>query len=475
MKRGIICILSILLTIQAIGCVSQTGDTPETTPGQTESSQDDTTDLSPNLEAKDYGGYEFTIISYKPDGTAISNANFFAEEITGESINDAIFERNLKIENKYGITINSILSPVSECINAVKSSVLSGDDDYDLAEFGLLPSFSAGLNGLLYNVNDLPNIDTSMPWWNQNSITETKVNGKNYFLIGCSDLVAFDSLGVLFFNKELAAENKIDDLYQIVYDGKWTYDKMLEYCLKVSRDLDGNSVFDEKDMYGLAINSYAALTFTYGAGTRFVDPETLKFGFSEKFIDFFEKLCKLPLDNSVMYGENYGTNRVTYMKSAFEENRVLFYNEMLNRTSMLRNMEKDFGILPMPKSDESQEEYTSFCHQTSSASIIVPLTASDVDRTSRILEDMTYESMLSVYPTYIETNVKTKYLRDEDSPKMVDIIINGIHFDITMVSGSSLPNDLRSMLTSSSTAIASTLASKKQSYDEQLAQLLDQN
>lgn len=95
--------------------------------------------------------------------------------------------------------------------------------------FGITPTFRLGLQGLLCEVGDLQYIDPSMPWWNQNLLEPTAVDGKNYFLIGCANLVAFDSIGVLFFNKDLAAENNIDDLYQTVYDGNWTFDKMLEY------------------------------------------------------------------------------------------------------------------------------------------------------------------------------------------------------------------------------------------------------
>lgn len=476
MKRTFILIISALLAIQTVGCQSAPAvDEVTETTGETTSRAESTT-LSPNLEAENYDGYEFTIIARESNGQDISNVDFYAEEMTGDNLNDTIFERNLKIENKYNIKIKTEFFKLEDYVSTFRNSVLAGDDEYDLAELDVCSAFTSGLQGLLCKIGDLQYINPSMPWWNQNVLPETVVDGNNYFLIGSANLIAFDSVGVLFFNKELAAENKIDDLYELVYNGSWTFDNMLKYCLDVSRDLDGNGVYDEKDMYGLAMNSYGALTFTYGTGVRFADPEdNLKISFDERFLSFFEKLAALPLENSVMYGEKYGSNRAAYMKSAFEENRVLFYNEMLNRTSMLRNMGSDFGILPMPKGDESQEEYTSFCHQSNSTTICVPITASDTDRTSKIIEDLTYESMLTVYPTYIETNVKTKYLRDEDSPKMVDIIINGIHFDIALCSQSTLMGDLRSMLTSSSTSISSTLAANATAYNETLRQLIESN
>lgn len=37
---------------------------------------------------------------------------------------------------------------------------------------------------------------------------------------------------MLFFNKDLIAENQLDDPYQLVKDGTWTLDRMYEMAVR---------------------------------------------------------------------------------------------------------------------------------------------------------------------------------------------------------------------------------------------------
>jgi hypothetical protein len=169
-----------------------------------------------------------------------------------------------------------------------------------------------------------------------------------------------------------------------------------------------------------------------------------------------------------MYGEDYGENRVTYLLNAFEEGRLLFYNEMLNRTSMLREMDADFGIVPMPKADEKQENYASFIHQTNSSVVCVPVTVRDIGFVGSMLEDMAYYSHYNLYPTYIDTTIKGKYLRDSESAEMVNIILNSIRFDFALTTGSAAVAKLRTMLNEGDIHIASGFAAGKDAYEAAL-------
>ena len=52
----------------------------------------------------------------------------------------------------------------------------------------------------------------------------------------------------------------------------------------------------------------------------------------------------------------------------------------------------------------------------------IPKTASDTDRTGVILEALSAEGYKQVFPTYYEIALKDKYLRDDESVKMLDLI-----------------------------------------------------
>ena len=92
-------------------------------------------------------------------------------------------------------------------------------------------------------------------------------------------------------------------------------------------------------------------------------------------------------------------------------------------------MEGDFGILPLPKYDVSQEKYRSPVNPYSGAVIGVPPTVSDFERTGIILEAMAAESRYTLLPAYYDTLLMRKYIRDDESSDMLDIIFSNIVYD----------------------------------------------
>lgn len=177
-------------------------------------------------------------------------------------------------------------------------------------------------------------------------------------------------------------------------------------------------------------------------------------------------------DNEVvLYSENYkhlgGNYRVDVCQNAFNEGRALFWLEAMYGVPTLRNMERDFGILPVPKFDESKENYASFIHTGHGSSVTIPVTVRDTDMVGRVLEDLTYDSA-DVRDAFIETTLKGKYARDNESADMIDIIINNIRTDYALLLntyGLQLDNDMRTMMNSGSTEISSLFASKSESYN----------
>ena len=99
----------------------------------------------------------------------------------------------------------------------------------------------------------------------------------------------------------------------------------------------------------------------------------------------------------------------------------------------LRGMEMDFCIIPLPKLDKAQEKYITPNNPHTGAGISIPVTASDLDRTGMILEDLSAESRYTLQPAYYEINLKGKYARDEESQDMLDIILSNTAHDIGYV------------------------------------------
>lgn len=427
----------------------------------------------PDIEAVDYGGAVATFLERDFSDT-YRFKEFGAEEINGDVINDAVYARNLAIEEKYNVKIKAMPSSGDQ-LNEVQKCVKANDNSISVATNGVVYAFANGLNGYLAKIQDIPYVDCIKPWWQANSIKDTSIGNVNYFIVGDMNMAAYTSIGAMYFNKKLIQDYALENPYDLVLGGKWTFGKLLEMAKNVSSDINGDGMYGEEDSYGLAMLSYGALTFNYGFGVMFAtkDKDDMPYlDINESFIAKFQALVEACNETCVLYADeprfaaNSGRTRVP--ETAFRENRLLFHNESLTRMDIFRDMETDFGVIPMPKFDESQKDYRSFVHQGVSTTVSIPITA-DLDMMGRILEDTAYYSYKHVRPAFMETSLYTKFTRDERSRDMLDIIINSARYDIALVSGNPLLDDLRAMLTSlDSGKVASTMESKMALYQKNL-------
>ena len=100
----------------------------------------------------------------------------------------------------------------------------------------------------------------------------------------------------------------------------------------------------------------------------------------------------------------------------------------------IRNMENEFGVVPMPKYDEIQKGYRTLLHDQFTV-MCVPTTveADRLDEISAVLEAMASTGYRTVRPAYYETTLRTKIAQDPQSAMMMDIITQGIYIDAGIV------------------------------------------
>ncbi len=432
------------------------------------------TEYSPDIEAVDYNGAELNFLTRSVTENYIRQTDdISAEEENGNALNDEIFRRNSRVMEKYNLVFN--ITVQNEIGSIIKKSVGAGDDQFDIIFNGINENTAIAAQGYLMDLNKIPHVDISRNYWNRPIMEDMSVYGKYYLGISNLNIQAYFSSGIYYFNKQLAADYGIEDPYRLVRSGQWTFDRMVELCRDVSLDLNGNGIFDENDRYGMTYNNFAWQIMFYGIGETFVTRDTegqLEFNNqNQRIIDFVQKMMPVSLDNNVvLYSENYknlgGEYRITVCQNAFNEGRVLFWLEAMYGVPSLRDMERDFGIIPSPKYDEAQDSYYSFIHTTHGSSVIIPQTVSDTDRCGRILEEITYQSG-SVRNAFIETTLKGKYARDNDSGDMIDIIIKNIRTDYALLlnlSGLSIDSDMRKLMDKGSSDIVSLYASNLDKY-----------
>jgi len=97
----------------------------------------------------------------------------------------------------------------------------------------------------------------------------------------------------------------------------------------------------------------------------------------------------------------------------------------------LRDKKADFGIIPWPKLNEEQTDYYNMVLEHASL-MYVPVTVSDEERTGAIVQTLCAVSTDTVRAAYYDVATKIKFVRDEASAEMLDLVFNNRVFDIAM-------------------------------------------
>ena len=475
-------IIALMLIIGlATGCGAETvlSDNNEATSVESDGAEiSGTTEpsIDPGIEAVDLGGREYTILNRQHGEYVFPYAEFKAEEENGDLVNDGVYKRNLAIEDKYKVKLVSI--ETEDVVGNAKNAVLAGDKTYDLLMPMISDAFSLAVQGCLLNMSDLPHIDLSKPYWMDSIVEASSIGGRNYFLSGDMNVSVLNAVGATFFTKDLAALYQINDVYDVVKAGKFTLDKLTEYCRLVYNDLNGNAEYDSEDRYGLDCSTFAWQPLYYGAGMSMIskdkdDIPSLAWD-TEKNIDAIAKIVKLLNDKTTtilvnQYSELHAIGLGNATFNIFREDRALFFSEVMYGAMQFRDMKSDFGILPLPKYDEKQEKYASYVHTNQSSAVCVPITNEDIELAGALLEDMAYQSYLNVRPAFYDVTLKIKFTRDEDTAEIIDMIYENINIDLTLVmnrSGLPIDNTLRTAMLENRTDLASMIASQKSSCEE---------
>jgi len=434
-QKQIISLILCALTLTSLMVSCSSKDNAETTQAITtepvETTEAEETAIPLDLPELDLGGFEMTVIrSGKYYETGI-----WSEELTGEPVDDAIFERNKEVEEEYNCKITVFNSAEAHCTNDVKQYVLAGDDLVDVA-FDGGGYMSASLNNF-YNLNELTYFDFSQPWWNEAFNEGVSIDNKLYFTIGAFSLASRGFIYTIYFNKAVAENHGINpgDYYAAAYDGTWDLDMFIEGCKAVTKDVDGDGDFDTADMWGFMGQSYSVWSTALGAGIRCAakDENDIPYisMYSEKNMAILDKVYEAVCPEVALFVEHYkGVSDIwtEYSNVRYLDNKWLFMNSAVS--DGYRNMNQDYGVLPQPKFDENQERYYHDAALTNSPVCAVPISCSDAELSSYLLEVLCYRSYYDVLPIYYENFLNTKIVRDEESVDMLQIIHNSLYYDI---------------------------------------------
>ena len=444
-KKCIICILLLITMIVIASCSdsdsnSAGGNAEVTTQSNGEANAETTeASIAPVLPEKDYGGEEirFLVKLEGSEGSPLqwTSQDIFVENMTGEPINDARYERNRIIEEKYNVKIIQSYMDMGgqgngAMFNGIGKLVMAGDSTYDVVMPTLEDSAKLAAEGYLVDWNTLDYINPENPWWAQFVNESVTINNKIFFSTGDICLSSMEASYTMIFNKGVADNLSLENPYQLVLDGKWTIDKVLELSRMFAQDMDNNDVMNEKDHVGVHVLFNTAQALYASSGQKIVTPS--KDGFeltigSERSLGVYEKILELYSDNGTW---GYSGGNVDNGRAMMIAGDALFLLGTMRNVQHMRDMEADFGILPFPKIDSIQDRHYTYLQTWATSAVGILITAADSEKSSIILEDMAYLSKTMVTPEFYEVTLKTKYARDAESLEMLDIIFSNVTCDL---------------------------------------------
>ncbi len=442
MKKFLVCLMAILMLVPLMAACGEDEATSSTSAGE---------DALLTTPIKDMGGEEFRVLCHDFYSSIV---DFTGEVLYSEEdpskVDDAKKWVIDQVEAAYNCKIDGeVIGDTNENnVNSmIVNQVLSTTKDFHVLFDKLGRTARNLVPQHIIDLNSVSTIDLSKPWWDQNAVEDLSIGGKVYFTMG--DINTYDNNGTwcVLFNKKLAAKYFAEeDLYKLASEGKWTYDKFVELCTSqtITHDSNGDNVLDEKDTWAFGTETYNILIHLISAGEKIAqkDEDDLPYltlsESTQKTYSILSKVLDFYNDGqTVMIANNYGTKYPDNpwgetVHKAFVEGRELFYMCGLIHVASFREMEDEFGILPVPKFDESQDRYYHSVSTDNCTVMSIPASFSEeeAEDIGLILSALSELSMKKVTPEYYEVQLKTRYARDNESEEMLDIIFGTRTFDL---------------------------------------------
>ncbi len=430
-KRFTLILLACLLTLSVISCGENT-DVSENVPTDTsaetvaettaETEPEDTgykADYLPNVT---YDGYKFRIVGYEEYPKDIA-------EPSGEIVDNAIYTRNLLVEEKYDIEVVVTDIPFNDYLEITEmmtNAAMAQTDDYDLYVMVLKDAYEAVLKGYAPTMDELTYADMSQPWYYQSMNEKFTFDGIS--LVGVTAYDLNPGGKCMVFNKDMINKLSMESPYDMVNTGTWTLENLYSMSAAAIEDLNGDGKFKlDEDRFGMIGEPDVITTLMYaGSGMTLVEEVDGKLSVSqnEKLLDLFF----LYLNNTAQDGIIFDP----FVEIAWEENSRARGNEFFTRDGALflvrstddlvtfGNMESDYGIVPYPKADQQQEEY--YTPLTGADIAMACSSSADLARVSVIREALAVESLNLCHPAYYENSLQKRYVRDPESVEMMKLI-----------------------------------------------------
>ena len=381
----------------------------------------------------DYNGMEFIVLVSNKDSTVVNMFEYKEEDQT--VLNSAIHRKNENVKADYNVTFATVadVNGANGAQNMLKA-YQSGTLDYHLSYLCAYDVVGLATQGVLYDLNKLDGVNLKNSWWDQRANIDLSINDQMYFTTGDIDVWDDMQQNIMMFNRSLfTAEvdgTTVEDLYSLVEQGKWTYDKFYELGRGVTSDSNGDNKMTHEDTWGMITWDDTIYAVFSSTGAKIVKNEnnTLALGMigDERSIDCMTEYTEWTSQNAYNYSRDGNGSKAIKM---FQEDRALFFMGRLSSLNHYRDMQSDFGVIPVPKYSESDDYYVTVSPFHTS---LVCTLSTDEQATMRgeVIESCAYYSAQECTPAYREKILEGTNIRDEGSLMTLKLCATNRIYDI---------------------------------------------
>ena len=450
----LLCAVLMFATLLSIGaCGNKKQESNEEQTATIGGSGDTYADYIESLGVKDYGGREFVIATRNTDTSSFFTLHPDEQGYMGYAVSDAMYNRDLKMSDTYGIEITYKLYSDGDDGKEI-ASTLANSELSDLYVCDMITSnITASINTLqakkvLYNIEALPNIDSSMPWWSSYFWEGVSYNDSLYYTAGqAAGGGFFASPYVMICNLKMAQDVTMQDgsafdIFTMIEDGDWTLENF-EYIIRdYTTNLDSDekiSVYSDRLAYAHCRSEVTAQCHYVAAGMKFstVDSEgNIEVQLDETASNMIERLSSMfALIEDNFDEKAYFQDKPSQQMVAFKNNRALFFGNSMSYVDEITDMVSDYAIIPCPKANTAQADYYSGINTWTPGYMAFPSHCGqgDTEFVGYTAELLGYWSYVYVKPKVYDEVLCLRLAKDPRQMQIMDTIYKNLYVDLNMV------------------------------------------
>ena len=289
-----------------------------------------------------------------------------SRDMNGDEINDEIYRRTMWVEEQLRCELVETNIDIYALGSTVRNDAFSGTYSYAAAYVRSQDALSGIVDGTHGQLDGIQSLHFDEDYWTSEIMEASSLNNRNYIATSDAHLMGFEGTWCIFFNVNMLEANGVELPYNMVRDGTWTLDRLIEISRNISTlngdeswtwDENGNSV------YGYTTIRTGVSKLLYGIGAQYGSKNINDMPYltceDESFYNRAQDLAKFVSDlGPYLYSKGIEHGKFSYLQ-IFMNGRAAFLGAEIQQGALFRSSDIIYGVLPYPKYNVDQEEYRS--------------------------------------------------------------------------------------------------------------------